>query len=158
MQDVTLNRRRFLQGSGGLLLGTLIFGSGPIALLAPSRSWAMEMNTLSSDVAAKLLQVIRRVYPHDRMEDAVYAFAVKALDERASTDPSVLPLLDKGLSDLDRLAGGNWPSLDETRQVALLEEIQHSDFFILLRSTSVNSLYITSISVTKAPPFLKADI
>lgn len=146
MQDVTLNRRRFLQGSGGLLLGTLIFGSGPIALLAPSRSWAMEMNTLSSDVAAKLLLVIRRVYPHDRMEDAVYAFAVKALDERASTDPSVLPLLDKGLSELDRLAGGNWTSLDETRQVALLEEIQHSDFFILIRGTSVNSLYSNELA------------
>lgn len=95
MHDVKINRRRFLQGSGGLLLGTLLFGSGPIALLAPSRSWAMEMNTLSSDVAAKLLLVIRRIYPHDRMEDAVYAFAVKALDERAATDPSVLPCLIK---------------------------------------------------------------
>lgn len=91
MHDVKINRRRFLQGSGGLLLGTLLFSSGPIALLAPSRSWAMEMNTLSSDVAAKLLLVIRRIYPHDRMEDAVYAFAVKALDERAAADPSVLP-------------------------------------------------------------------
>ncbi|WP_438308560.1 twin-arginine translocation signal domain-containing protein [Pseudomonas guariconensis] len=36
MHDVKINRRRFLQGSGGLLLGTLLFGSGPIALLAPN--------------------------------------------------------------------------------------------------------------------------
>jgi hypothetical protein len=80
------------------------------------------------------------------MEDAVYAFAVKALDERASTDPSVLPLLDKGLSDLDRLAGGHWSSIDENRQVALLEDIQHSDFFVLIRSTSVNSLYSNELA------------
>ncbi len=146
MQDLKVNRRRFLQGSGGLLLGTLMFSSGPIALLAPSRSWAMQMNTLPSETASKLLLVVRRIYPHDRMEDAVYAFAVKALDERASADPSVLPQLEKGLSDLDTLAGGNWSSLNENQQVALLEKIQDSAFFKQVRGTSVNSLYSNELA------------
>lgn len=146
MPDLKVDRRRFLQGSGRLLLGTLIFSSGPIALLAPSRSWAMEMNTLRSDVAAKLLLIVRRIYPHDRMEDAVYAFAVKALDERASADPSVLPQLEKGLSELNRLAGTDWSSLEESRQVGLLEEILHSEFFKLVRSVSVNSLYSNELA------------
>lgn len=146
MQELKVNRRRFLQGSGGLLLGTLMFGSGPIALLAPSRSWAMEMNTLPSDVASQLLLVVRRIYPHDLMEDAVYAFSVKALDERASADPSVLPQLEKGLAELDAMAGGKWSSLDENQQVALLEKIQHSDFFKQVRGTAVNSLYSNELA------------
>ncbi|WP_314915498.1 tat (twin-arginine translocation) pathway signal sequence [Pseudomonas helleri] len=146
MQDLKVNRRRFLQGSGGLLLGTLVFSSGPIALLAPSQTWAMQMNTLPSDAASQLLLVVRRIYPHDRMEDAVYAFAVKALDERASADPSILPQLEKGLAELDTLAGGKWASLDEHQQVALLEKIQNSDFFELVRGTSVNSLYSNELA------------
>ena len=43
-----LSRRVFLQAGGGALVGTLAFASGPIALLAPSRSWAMPLNTLDS--------------------------------------------------------------------------------------------------------------
>ncbi|MFS2157236.1 tat (twin-arginine translocation) pathway signal sequence [Pseudomonas sp. Pseusp122] len=148
MNDLKVNRRRFLQGSGGLLLGTLLFTSGPIALLAPGQSWALEMTTLSSDLGSKLLLLIRRIYPHDTMEDAVYAFAVKALDTRASADPSIVPLLNQGFAQLDQLAGKSWASLDESRQVELLEKIQHSDFFALVRSVSVTSLYSNELAYT----------
>ncbi len=40
MQDIQASRRSFLKGSGGILLGTLLFTSGPIALLAPSTTCA----------------------------------------------------------------------------------------------------------------------
>jgi hypothetical protein len=146
MRDLKLDRRRFLQGSGGLLLGTLLFGSGPIALLAPSRTWALEMNTLDSNTGSRLLLVIRRIFPHDAMEDAVYAFSVKALDEKASQDPGIADTLKKGLADLDQRAGGDWSKLPEDKQVGLLKEVQNDPFFVLVRGVSVNSLYSNELA------------
>lgn len=146
MSDLKVNRRRFLQGSGGLLLGTLLYTSGPIALLAPGKSWALEMTTLDSDMGRTVLQLVRRIYPHDDMEDAVYAFAVKALDEKAASDPSVVPLLTQGFTQLNDLAGTDWTTLDENRQVELLEQIQQSDFFKLVRGTAVSSLYSNELA------------
>lgn len=146
MTDLMLDRRRFLQGSGGLLLGTLLFGSGPIALLAPTRTWALEMSTLDSDTGSRLLLVIRRIFPHDTMEDAVYAFSVKALDERASQDPSVASLLKQGLADLDQRAGGQWAQLSEDKQVDILKDVQTGDFFSLVRGVSVNTLYSNELA------------
>lgn len=146
MSELILDRRRFLQGSGGLLLGTLLFGSGPIALLAPSQSWALPMNTLDTATGDRLLLVIRRIYPHDTLEDAVYAFSVKALDERASKDPSIAALLTQGVAELDKQAGGQWLKLDEAKQVAILESMQDSPFFGLVRGVAVASLYSNELA------------
>lgn len=146
MRDLKLDRRRFLQGSGGLLLGTLMFGSGPIALFAPSRTWAMEMCALQNPACDQLLLVIRRIFPHDTMEDAVYAFSVKALDEKASQDPGIADTLKKGLADLDQRAGGDWSKLAEDQQVGILKQVQGEPFFALVRGVSVNSLYSNELA------------
>lgn len=146
MSDLKVSRRRFLHASGGLLLGTLMFTSGPIALMAPSQSWAMEMHTLSTPLASQLLLMIRRIYPHDTMEDAVYAFAVKALDERAAKDPSVTPLLLKGFAQLDQKSTAGWIKLTEAEQVRLLVEIQDSEFFKLVKGAAVNALYSNELA------------
>ncbi|MGV8917711.1 MAG: tat (twin-arginine translocation) pathway signal sequence [Pseudomonas sp.] len=141
MSELKLDRRRFLQGSGGLLLGTLLFSSGPIALLAPSQSWALPMSALDTATGDRLLVMIRRIYPHDTMEDAVYAFSVKALDERAAKDPGVADQLKNGIAELNKQAGGDWLKIDEKRQVAILETMQDSPFFGLVRGVAVASLY-----------------
>jgi hypothetical protein len=146
MSDLALSRRRFLQGSGGLLMGTLLFSSGPIALLAPSRSWALELTTLDSATGARLLTMLRRLYPHDDMEDAVYALTVKDFDSKASADPGLAGLLKQGVADLDRRAGGDWSALPEDKQVAILESIQHTPFFAQVRSVAVNSLYSNELA------------
>jgi hypothetical protein len=143
MSNLKLDRRRFLQGSGGLLFGTLLFSSGPIALLAPSQSWALPMTALDTDSGNKLLVMIRRIYPHDTLEDAAYAFSVKALDERASKDPGVADTLRQGLASLD---AKGWGKLDEAGQVKVLEGIQETDFFAIVRSTSVNTLYSSELA------------
>jgi hypothetical protein len=80
------------------------------------------------------------------MEDAVYAFSVKALDERASKDPSVKDQLTQGVADLDKRASGQWLKLDETKQVAILESIQDSPFFGLVRGVAVASLYSNELA------------
>jgi hypothetical protein len=75
MSADSLSRRDFLKTSGGVLVGTLAFASGPIALLAPSRSWSLDLQTLTGDEGELLLQMTRGIYPHPALEDAVYAKA-----------------------------------------------------------------------------------
>ncbi|KAF1072189.1 MAG: hypothetical protein GAK45_00274 [Pseudomonas citronellolis] len=148
MNDLKMDRRRFLRGSGGLLLGTLLFTSGPVALLAPSHAWALPLTHLDSDAGKRLLLMMRRLYPHDSMEDAVYALSVKALDDAIGQDPAKGQTVRAGLQALDKAAGGHWLKLDEAGQVAALERIQHSDFFALVRGTTVNALYSNELAYT----------
>jgi hypothetical protein len=104
------------------------------------------MNTLDSATGGKLLQVIRRIFPHDTMEDAVYAFSVKALDEKASQDPGVADTLKQGIADLDTRAAGDWTKLPEAKQLEILKDVQTTPFFALVRGTSVNSLYSNELA------------
>ncbi len=90
--------------------------------------------------------MIRRLYPHDRMEDAVYALTVKDLDSKASTDPGLADLLHQGLAELDRRAGGNWLEAGEAEQQAILEALQDGSFFTQVRSTAITSLYSNELA------------
>src|SRR5699024_8572628 len=111
MPDTKTTRRGFLQGSGCLLMGTLAVTSGSIAMLAPSRSWAVELSTLNEHQSKTLLRFTRHLYPHDTLEDAVYALVVKDLDAAATDDPDVRQLLSNGIRRLDGAAGGDWLGL-----------------------------------------------
>jgi hypothetical protein len=70
---VGVSRRQFLKTGSGVLMGTLAAGSGVLATLAPSRSWALTLSTLSDIEGGKLLKVTRGIFPHDTLDDAVYA-------------------------------------------------------------------------------------
>ena len=77
-----IDRRGFLHKTG-ILTGVLVAGS-PLALLAPSRAWAVDLTSLSSAEAATLLAAVRTIAPHDKLEDAAYAFVIRALDTAAA--------------------------------------------------------------------------
>jgi hypothetical protein len=89
--DLPLTRREFLQGSG-VLTGTLAAGSVLVAL-APSRSWAVELKTLSSAEGETLMKMGRVLYPHPKLPDAVYALLAKDLDADAGKSAETLKLL-----------------------------------------------------------------
>ena len=86
--DLPLTRREFLQGSG-VLTGTLAAGS-VLVTLAPSRSWAVELKTLSSAEGETLMKMGRVLYPHPKLPDAVYALLAKDLDADAGKSAETL--------------------------------------------------------------------
>src|SRR5439155_28480 len=116
MQPTSPSRREFLKQGSGVLIGALVFSSGPIALLAPSKVWALELSALDEATGRALLRFARHLYPHDTMEDAVYAMVVKALDKGAA-DPGEKKLLVDGVAALDRAAGGDWMAKSPDRQL-----------------------------------------
>nr|WP_300310456.1 twin-arginine translocation signal domain-containing protein [Halomonas sp.] len=135
-----VSRRVFLKASGGVLAGSLAFASGPIALLAPSRSWAVSLEYLSSRQGEVLLAVTRQLFPHAGLEDAVYALVVKSLDGKAA-DSEVAEQLRAGISELDDKAGGDWLMLDDAQRLTLLKEVSGTPFFERVRGDAVVSLY-----------------
>ncbi len=136
-----VSRRQFLKSGGAVLMGTLTASSGILATLAPSSAWALPLKSLSETEAAGILKVTRAIFPHDTLDDAVYALVVKDLDAAAASDSSVGKLLRDGLRELDKRASGNWASLDYLQRENLVIKMVGSDFFEKIRGTSVVSLY-----------------
>ena len=65
------DRRGFLKVTG-VLTGCLAVGS-PLALLAPSRAWALDLAAFTGEQGAILLAAARTLLPHDGLDDAAYA-------------------------------------------------------------------------------------
>jgi hypothetical protein len=140
MQPTLPSRREFLKQGSGVIMGALVFSSGPIALLAPSKVWALELSSLDEPTGKALLKFARHLYPHDTMEDAVYAMVVKALDKDAA-DPDVKKLLVEGVASLDRAAGGDWIAKSSDRQLVAVKSLEGTPFFAKVRGTCVVALY-----------------
>jgi hypothetical protein len=111
-----MDRRGFL-GATGVLTGVLAAGS-PLALLAPSRGWALDLTALTSSEGAALLAATRTIAPHDQLDDAPYALVVRALDGSSARDAATLTLLRQGVLRL----GAGFASATETERVAALSE------------------------------------
>lgn len=136
---IPLTRRELLKGTG-VLFGTLALSS-TLAMLAPSRAWALELKRLDAHQGDVLLVLTKRIYPHATLDDAVYALVVKDLDGKAAGDAAVQAQLADGVRRLDGLAQGDWlkrPLADQTHDVAALAG---TPFFETVRSTAVVSLY-----------------
>lgn len=141
---LSLTRRALLKGTG-VLFGTLAVSS-TLALIAPSRAWALALKTLDEHQGKVLLALVKRIYPHATLEDAVYALVVKDLDGKASGAEDVRAQLTDGIRKLDKQAGGDWaarPVADQDRDVAAIAD---TPFFQTVRSTAVVSLYSNALA------------
>jgi hypothetical protein len=135
-----LPRREFLAVSG-VLTGLIAAGS-PLALLAPSRAWAVDLTALSSSEGATLMAVARTIAPHDKLDDAAYALVVRSLDADAGHDAQTLQMLRAGIREL----GAAFPSAAEPARVAALKAIEPSVFFQTLRVKTLGTLYATPLA------------
>ncbi|HWW80590.1 MAG TPA: hypothetical protein VNY82_13405 [Steroidobacteraceae bacterium] len=137
---IPVARREFLHVTG-VLTGLLAVGS-PLALLAPSRAWAVDLTSLTSAEAATLLAATRTIAPHDKLEDAAYAFVVRALDAAAAKDEALQSQLKEGVASLGAgFAGGS-----ESVRVEALRRIEATPFFQNLRVQTLLVLYSTPLA------------
>jgi len=138
--DGVADRRVFLKVTG-VLTGCLAAGS-PLALLAPSRAWAVDLAAFTGEQGAKLLSAIRTLLPHDRLDDAVYAGVVRACDSDAARDPAVRDLYTRGLATL----GAGFAAANEQQRVAALKAIEPTPFFQQLRVKAISTLYSSPLA------------
>jgi len=138
-----LSRRQLLKRSLAVCGGYALGGS---FLAASDAAWAMELKTLSPEAMATLVQMARDIYPHDSFGDDLYAAAVKAHDDTATDDADFKKLIEDGVATLNASAvdAGNPSYVDtgwEADRVALLRNIEDSDFFKTIRGGLVVGLY-----------------
>lgn len=136
---IALTRRQLLKGAG-ILTGVLATSSA-LAVLAPSRAWALELNTLDSHQGAVILEYTKHLYPHRGLEDAVYALVVKSLDKKAKTDRDAQQTLVNGVARLDQIDGHDWLKRAKDLQLVDVTSMEGDPFFNLVRSTAVVALY-----------------
>jgi hypothetical protein len=137
---IPVARREFLHVTG-VLTGLLAAGS-PLALLAPSRAWAVDLTSLTSAEAGTLLAATRTIAPHDKLEDAAYAFVVRALDAAASKDEALHSQLKEGIASL----GAGFTGGSESVRVEALRRIESTPFFQNLRVQTLLVLYSTPLA------------
>lgn len=133
-----LTRRSLLKGSG-LLFGTLV--GTPLAAIAPSTAWALELKTLSSAQGSTLMQMGRTLFPHAKLPDAVYALLAKDLDGAAAADAGTARLISAGLEALHAAAGGDFGRAKPQRRLEAVKAIEGQPFFDKVRGQCITSLY-----------------
>jgi hypothetical protein len=137
---IPVARREFLQVTG-ILTGLLAVGS-PLALLAPSRAWAVDLTSLTTAEATTLLAATRTIAPHDKLEDAAYAFVIRALDAAAAKDEALHKQLSQGVTSL----GAGFASAPERARVEALRRLEPTPFFQNLRVQTLLVLYSTPLA------------
>jgi len=141
MNGARTDRRVFLRSATGMLTGLLAVGS-PLALLAPSRAWALDLTALTSQEGTALLAAARTIAPHDELEDPAYALVVQAIDASVAKDEGLRKQYRDGLARL----GANFASACEATRVEALEAVESSAFFQALRTNTLQVLYATPMA------------
>jgi hypothetical protein len=134
-----LTRRSMLRGSG-VLMGTITIGS-PLAALAPSTVWALELKTLSKSDGETLMAMGRVLYPHERLPDAVYALLAKDLDADAAKGADAAKLMRDGIATLDQAAGGSFVKANAAQKASAVKSLEGQPFFGAVRGKCITSLY-----------------
>jgi hypothetical protein len=132
-----IQRRDFLHKTG-ILTGMLAVGS-PLALIAPSRAWALDLTSLTSEEGVTLMAAVRTIAPHDKLEDAAYALVIRALDTAAAKDQALRRQLQAGVASL----GAAFATSAESARVEALRRIEPTAFFQDLRVRTLQVLYAT---------------
>ena len=143
LRDITrpkFTRREFLKGTG-ILVGTLWASSTALITLAPSRAWALELKVLDERTGKVLLVFTRQIFPHEKLDDAVYALVVKDLDAEAAGSADVKKLLTEGAAGLDKAAGGDFGAAAKDKQSEITASLSKTPFFEKVRGKAIVSLY-----------------
>lgn len=137
-QDMT---RRQLLSQSAVLGASFAIGSGFVAGRVEAANWALEVEHLTPETMATLIQMARDIYPHDQISDAYYAIAVKGYDTTdaaASIEAGVAALNDAAKAiGYARYIDIGW----ERDRVDLLRRIEDSAFFQQIRGGLVTGLY-----------------
>ena len=138
-----IDRRNFLRTAAAVPPAAAVAVTTGLSI---DGAWADNAQTLKPDTMRTLAKVARDIYPHDHLADRYYIAAVTPWDAKAASDPKVKALLEEGVALLNQLAQASYKSpyaavAWEEQRVALLREIEQTDFFGKLRSDLIASLY-----------------
>jgi hypothetical protein len=135
-----LKRREFLQKGALVVAGAAAFASG-VTVVAGAEQWTSGLKTLNAHQGQTLLVMSRQIFPHPQLDDSYYVKVVQDLDAEAATKTDTAKLLRDGLARLDTAKGGKFVTLRSSDQIAVLKQLDRTDFFTKVRNSELVSLY-----------------
>lgn len=145
-QDAPHAGRRHALKSMAVLSGMLVAGSA-LGLAAPSLAWALEVKHLNQAQADSVLALVKTLYPHAKMPDAVYALAVKDIDEWSATDDGKTVVAD-GIRRIDAKGGRGWTKASAKRRHDLVAANIEDPYVQKVRARCLTSLYDNELAYT----------
>jgi hypothetical protein len=136
-----VDRREFLKATTGVITGVLATGS-PLALMAPSRTWAADLRAFTTADGATLMAMARTIAPHDKLEDAAYAIVIQSIDSDAVKDGATGKLMKDGVAAL----GAGFATAPENVRVDALKRVEQTPFFQTMRVKVFGVLYATEMA------------
>lgn len=88
------------------------------------------------------MNMARTIAPHDKLDDAAYAFVIQAIDTNAATDEKFRKTIKEGIARL----GAGFAKGGESDRVATLKKIEDSEFFGAVRLKTLQVLYASPIA------------
>ncbi|HET9474331.1 MAG TPA: twin-arginine translocation signal domain-containing protein [Steroidobacteraceae bacterium] len=136
-----VDRREFLKATTGVITGVLAAGS-PLALMAPSRTWAADLRAFTTAEGATLMAMARTIAPHDKLEDAAYAIVIQSNDSDVVKDGTTGKLMKDGVAAL----GAGFATAPENVRVDALKRVEQTPFFQAMRVKVFSLLYATEMA------------
>ena len=131
-----LGRRRFIVAAVTMSAGAAV--AGP-PLLSLGRAWALgESEAIPRDVLAA---IARQMYPHDALDDAVYAEVMEQSMAMVANDAMFAELVAEAERNLDTSAGTSFADAASEAQLAALQALDDRTFFTAIRGAVGNRLY-----------------
>lgn len=98
-------------------------------------------SALDDAATRRLAHALRAIFPHDGLSDAPYLRSADAIIRAVSGSARQTGVVIEGLRGLDALAGGDLTALDPDGLGAVLRHLTQTEFFQLLLTSAVVSLY-----------------
>jgi hypothetical protein len=138
-----IDRRNFLKTAGAVPPAMAVAATTGLSI---DGAWADNAQALKPDTMKTLAQLARDIYPHDHLADRYYIAAVTPWDAMATSDAKLKALMEEGIAFLNQSAHAAYKVpyravAWEEQRVALLRQIEQTEFFGKVRSDLLVSLY-----------------
>ncbi len=108
---------------------------------AEGRPHVPQSSLLPEDAVQRLVSVLKAAFPHRGFPDGPYERTAEHIIVTVSGNAFQTAQLGQGLVGLDAMRDAPFADLEPAEALAVLEEISHTPFFALVRSTTVVFMY-----------------
>jgi hypothetical protein len=110
-------------------------------MATPAKYHPTDETAQTEDARAVLVRVLRVAFPHPAFPDAPYERTADTILSQAQASPWLHAVVTQGLAALKDLAGKDFRDLDDAEATSALHGIETTEFFGLVRRTTVRNFY-----------------
>ena len=142
MNKSLISRRLFLKYGGFSSLTSKYLLTSTAGLLHTLAVYATEPDSLDENDIKLLFSILKRMYPHNVLNDTHYQKVIEKIIEASVSDKVVNQIIKEGISNLDNTVDKNtWIESSSAEQLDALKKISNTEFFSKLKQTTINNLY-----------------